>query len=242
MDPNEYHKFLWANHMAYAHTYEVKRRFGEGNLHESRIMFLAELQRVMAVMKADPADVESVLDIGCSLGYLLRHVEKTLFTQAHRVTGVDIDVYAVREGQRYLSNVGSSVRLLSGDMEKLADIIAHERYDVVICTGALMYLDEAKATRMVSVILEHTNLIACFAGLASPGVDNATLDASTVRDEDLTFIHNIDAMVSKAKGRVIDRCWEGMRTVDGNTIYFVFARPQGSHLPRSDDDRQPLPV
>jgi hypothetical protein len=64
------------------------------------------------------------------------------------------------------------------------------------------------------------------AGLAHPDQDNATLAASAVRERDGTFIHNLDAMVQDAGGRVVHRRWEGARLLDGNTIYFVFGVPQ----------------
>jgi hypothetical protein len=125
-------------------------------------------------------------------------------------------------------------------MEDLADVIKGDRYDIVLCAGVLMYLDEAKATKLVRVMLEHTGLMAAFAGLADPNVDNAELQASSVRKEDLTFIHNIDAMVAAAGGRVIQRRWDGPRMVDGNTIYFVFAEPQTRHRLRADRSRRLL--
>jgi 2-polyprenyl-3-methyl-5-hydroxy-6-metoxy-1,4-benzoquinol methylase len=225
VDVNAYHKFLWANHMAYARTYDVAQRFGEDRINETRKIFLRELEHVLIDGQTDPAlDVNSVFDVGCSLGYLLRYVENGLFSEAEKLAGIDIDVQAIAEGQSYLERSGSKVRIGAADMEDLARVLGNDRYDVFFCTGVLMYLEESKAAEVVRVILDHTAVVAAFAGLAHPEVDNSAMEHSAVRHEDGSFIHNIDAMVARAGGRVIARRWEGSRVVDGNTIYFVFAR------------------
>ena len=36
-DVNEYHKFLWANHLSYAMTYEASSRFGKENMKVSSV-------------------------------------------------------------------------------------------------------------------------------------------------------------------------------------------------------------
>jgi 2-polyprenyl-3-methyl-5-hydroxy-6-metoxy-1,4-benzoquinol methylase len=226
VDVNAYHKFLWAHHMAYAKTYDTATRFGENNLTASRKIYLEALAGVLRARGVDPAhDVESVFDVGCSLGYLLRHVETGLFTAARRLRGIDIDALAIAEGQQHLASLDSRVQIERADMEDLAAVLGAERYDVFFCTGVLMYLEQDKAAAVVKTILEHTNVVVGFAGLADPSVDNAELTRSGVRGEDGTFIHNIDAMVSAADGRVVERRWDGDRLVDDNSIYFVFAAP-----------------
>lgn len=42
-------------------------------------------------------------------------------------------------------------------------------------------------------------------GLAHPDIDNASLEKSSIREMDGSFIHNIDAMVKKACGNIIAR-------------------------------------
>ncbi len=96
---------------------------------------------------------------------------------------------------------------------------------MILCAGTLLYLPEDDARGLVRSILHHTGVVAAFAGLAHPDRDNAVLTSSAKRDRDATFIHDIDGMVRDAGGRVVWRRWEGPRIVDGNTIYFVFARP-----------------
>jgi len=38
-------------------------------------------------------------------------------------------------------------------------------------------------------------------------------------------VRHLDAMVKNAGGEVIYRRWDGGDTIEGQTIYFVFARP-----------------
>ena len=226
VDASEYHKFLWANHMAYARTYDVEHRFGDGKLNKTREMLLEDLGLLLEKQGLVPErDVLSVFDVGCSLGYLLRHLETGLFAGAKRLTGIDIDAQAIRDGDHHLKALGSKVALQTADMESLPGLLGAESYDVFLCTGVLMYLTQPKAQQVVKTILAHTKVVACFAGLADPGVDNAKTQASSLRAEDGSFIHNIDKMVELAGGRVVFRRWEGARLVDGNTVYFVFAAP-----------------
>src|SRR5687767_15930902 len=42
-DADAFHRFLWANHLAYAATYETTLRFGPENLKLSRRLFFADL-------------------------------------------------------------------------------------------------------------------------------------------------------------------------------------------------------
>jgi hypothetical protein len=137
--------------------------------------------------------------------------------------GVDIDAYAIQSGSEYLAQIGSKVRLQCEDMERLAQVVGDKRYDIGICTGVLMYLQENDAGRVVDILLRHTNVMIGFSGLAHPDIDNSELSHSVSRESDQTFIHNIDAMILKAGGRIAARRWEGKKVVDGNTIYFVFA-------------------
>ncbi|HEV8599591.1 MAG TPA: class I SAM-dependent methyltransferase [Gemmatimonadales bacterium] len=226
-DPNEFHRFLWTHHLAYAESYEVEQRFGTDQLHASRRLLFDDLKASLRARRIDPAkDIHSVFEVGCSLGYLLRFAETQLFPAAEILEGNDIDAYAVREGTRYLESVGSRVRLHHADMTELDRVMGTRRFDVVLCPGVLMYLREEAAGSVVTSILRHTGRVAAFAGLAHPARDNRELAVAEVRERDGTFIHNIDRLVERAGGRVIFRRWEGARQVDGNTIYFVFAEPE----------------
>lgn len=219
-DINGYHRFLWSNHLSYAETYEVEERFGPENMNESRRIFFDELT---AFVKKEGVRVKSVFEVGASLGYQLRHLETELFPRATVFDGIDIDVYAVTAGQSYLKGVGSRVTLRRGDMEGIDSALGSRTYDLFVCTGVLMYLEEGSAARVVEMMLRHTDGVLAISGLAHPEVDNSMLTSSVERGRDMSFIHNIDAMVKDAGGKVLWRRWDGSRIVDGNTIYSVFA-------------------
>lgn len=223
-DLNAYHRFLWSNHLAYARTYEPDVRFGPDHIHPTRHLLFGELRGVLNERGMDPArDVGSVLEVGCSMGYLLRHAETGVFPAARILDGMDIDGYAVQRGREVLRRAGSRVRLAVGDAVHLPGTFSHAAYDVVLCAGVLMYLRERDAQAAVDAMLARTGGVLALAGLAHPQRDNASLTASVPRERDRSLIHNLDAMVQRAGGRVVRRRWDGARRIGGNTVYFVFA-------------------
>ena len=226
-DVSGYHRFLWANHLGYAETYEPDERFGPGRVHPSRLLLFDELRGALRDQGADPAaDVRSVLEVGCSMGYLLRHLETTLFPAARVLEGIDIDAYAVGRGAEVLAREGSRARVRVGDAAALPALVGDRRYDVVLCAGVLMYLRQDEAAAAVAAMLRRTAGLLALAGLAHES-DNARLDRSVPRERDRSLVHNLDAMVERAGGRVVRRRWDGARQVAGNTVYFVFAEPAG---------------
>jgi SAM-dependent methyltransferase len=224
-DPNAYHRFLWAHHLAYAETYEVALRFGPEQLHPSRRLLFDELVDCLVKQRVGPGTISSVFEVGCSLGYNLRFLETDVFRGATVLEGCDIDAYAVNQGDAYLRAVGSRVRVSLCDMADLDRRLDRRMYDVTVCAGVLMYLRPVEAEQVVAAILRHTSKLAVFAGLADPERDNATLHESGRRPRDGTFIHNLDSMAIDSGGRVVRRRWDGSRDVGGNTVYFVFATP-----------------
>lgn len=223
-DINEYHKFLWSHHLSYAAPYEVAITFGNENMKQSRIIFFSDLGEHLIKRSLNPGkDIMSVFEVGCSLGYQLRYLETDVFPSASILEGVDIDKYAIQCGSEYLMNVGSKVRLQCTDMEELDRFLGARKYDIIICTGVLMYLKEEAATQVVDIMLRHSNLMLGFSGLAHPDIDNSLLEHSVTRDNNKSFIHNIDSMVKKTGGEIVARRWEGGNLIDGHTIYFVFA-------------------
>jgi len=223
-DRDAFHRFLWSNHLGYAQSYEVNKRFGVENMVGSRRLFFSELHGVLERMGLPPARVRSVFEVGCSLGYQLRYLETDLFPHAEILEGIDIDSQAIHQGGAYLAMAGSKVKLSRSDMADLPSVLSGRNYDVMLCTGVLMYLQESEASRVVKAMLEHSR-IAAFAGLADLGSDNSLMEISEIRDRDGAFIHNLDAMVKNNGGEVIYRRWDGGATIEGQTIYFVFARP-----------------
>ncbi len=228
-DPNAFHRFLWGHHLAYAETYESASRFGPANLHPSRILLLQDLAALADRSGfALAADIDSVFDVGCSLGYVLRHLETSVCPAARTLEGNDVDGHAIRDGSAFLARSGSRIRLHEADVGDLPRVCAGRKFDLFLCAGVLMYLRESDAQVAVTNILRHTGRLAVFAGLAHPDRDNVELDASAMRERDSTFIHNLDRLVADAGGRVVWRRWEGSRIVGGNSIYFVFAEPAAS--------------
>ena len=233
-DVSGYHRFLWANHLGYAETYEPEARFGAERVHPSRLLLFDDLRRVLSGRGVGANDVHGVLEVGCSMGYLLRHLETDVFPSAETLEGIDIDAYAVSRGAEVLAREGSRVRLMEGDASALPRLAGSRRYDVVLCAGVLMYLRETEAAEAVAAMLERASGLLVLAGLAHPERDNADLPASVPRERDRSLVHNLDAMVERAGGRVVFRRWEGARQVDGNTLYFVFAEPAGGSRWTSD--------
>jgi hypothetical protein len=227
-DPNGYHRFLWANHLGYAETYEIAVRFGGDRLHPTRRMLFEDMESCLGTLGIRPEAITSAFEAGCSLGYNLRFLETDLFRNAAVLEGCDIDEYAVRQGADYLRACGSCVSVFRADMAELDDRLGGQSYDITMAAGVLMYLRQEQAEGVVASLMRHTGRLAVFAGLADPSQDNATLPASRVRSSDGTFIHDIDAMVTRAGGRVVHRRWEGPRLIEGNTVYFVFAVPGGA--------------
>jgi 2-polyprenyl-3-methyl-5-hydroxy-6-metoxy-1,4-benzoquinol methylase len=230
-DPNTFHRFLWANHLAYAQTYEVGQRF-TGQLHPTRHLLLEELTAHLGRTTTTFGEVKSVLDVGCSLGYLLHHLERRVCSAAETLEGIDIDAYAIAEGSRYLRAQGSRVQLSVADMGDLDAVLAGRRFDLVFCAGVLMYLKQEEAQRTVEAMLRRGRLV-IMTGLAHPQRDNRVLDASTLRESDGSFFHNIDRFVTSCGGRVVWRRYDGARQIEGNTVYFVMAE-------RTMDDAGPV--
>lgn len=221
-DINEYHKFLWAQHLAYAETYEIDLRFGYENFNTSRKILFSELPSYVEKAGLAPGEVRSVLEVGSSLGYLLRYLETDVFTQAECLEGIDIDAHAIAAGASYLKSLGSKVHLQQGDMESIDFYFAGTRFDIVLASGVLLYLDQNSATEFVANLLAHTGKLLVITALAHPEIDNAKLESSLPRVSDGTWIHNVDRMVAVARGSIIGRRWEGGTIVDGNTIYFLY--------------------
>jgi 2-polyprenyl-3-methyl-5-hydroxy-6-metoxy-1,4-benzoquinol methylase len=231
-DPAEYHRFIWSNHLLYAKYYDFRQiEYSRGEyfskLHPLRVEILEAAAASLRSRGESPdTDVKSILDVGCSLGYLLRYAETTVFPDAHRLVGIDIDSFAIAEGAAYLRGIGSAVELRVADVDGLDSVAGAEPFDLVTCTGVLQYLDEAEATDAVAKMLRHSTKLVVVSGLASEAVDNAQLEHSHVRPYDRSIVHNFDRMVTESGGRVVTRRWAGSEIVDGrHGAYFVVATP-----------------
>jgi SAM-dependent methyltransferase len=227
-DRSGYHRFLWSAHLAYALTYDVASRFGAANMKESRKLFFADLQNHLRAQGIDPATgVRSALEVGCSLGYQLRYLETALFSAAIELAGFDIDRQAIAQGTEYLQQLGSKVVLRCADMGNLPALLEGKKFDVIVCTGVLLYLDATEAMAVVRAMLQHCGIMLALSGPAYSQHDNAALEKTRLRAVDGVTIHNLDGLVKAAGGSILGRRWEGDREIDGHTIYFVFAGPGG---------------
>lgn len=227
-DPEAFHKFLWKHHfMGYARWYDSEEElFSAEHMQPSRRMFFADLASVLRELGLQPMDIGSILEVGCSLGYLLRHLEVEVFPGCRELVGVDIDAPAIHKGTAYLKRCGSKVVLAQADMEDLDRVLGSRTFDLVFAAGVLSYLDEHNAARMVRALLRRTNKVLAFAGLACTSRDNGQLERSEISpDHEQQWIHNFAAMVSAAGGRVVRSRWEGATLYNLQTVHFVFAVP-----------------
>jgi SAM-dependent methyltransferase len=224
-DLESFHRFLWSHHLSYADTYDVARRFGAANIRGTRHLLLEDVRAALAAEGRAAEGVRSVFDAGCSLGYLLRHVETEVFPRAEVLEGLDIDRRAIAEGASYLAAQRSKVRLHAGDLTALPAVMGGRSFDVIFCAGVLMYVRPETAAAAVATMLARCSGVLALSGPAHPRTDNGELATSEPRANDNSLLHNFDAMVRAARGRVLSRRWEGARLVDGNTLYFVIAAP-----------------
>jgi cyclopropane fatty-acyl-phospholipid synthase-like methyltransferase len=227
-DPKQFHKFLWANHfMGYARWYDSEQElFAFEQMQPTRLELFRELTAALADLNVTPSHVRSVLEIGCSQGYLLRYLEAHVFPEANDILGIDIDAPAIQKGQRILAEAGSRVKLVAGDMEQLDALVGPRAYDVTLAAGVLSYLNEADAQRMVEELFRRTRRVLALAGLASLHRDNKFLTESELSPGHAgQWIHNFEALVTRAGGRVVRSRWEGAVQYNQQTICFVFAVP-----------------
>jgi SAM-dependent methyltransferase len=227
-DVDAYHRFLWSNHLGYANFYEKTNKFGVENLQQTRRMLFEDLTKFLLrhdKLTGQTTNITSIFEVGCASGYLLRSVETDMFPETKILEGIDIDKYAIAKGVSYLNRHFSKIRLFHGDLGELDQIMGKRKYDLILCAGVLMYLHEQSALNVIQVMLKHCNCLVVLTGLAHPVVDNAELERSETRVSDGTFFHNFDKMVKKAGGKIFFRRWEGSKTFDSQTVYFIFCRP-----------------
>ena len=221
---NEFHQYLWSNHLGIAKYYEENNAFGAEHLILTRKMLFKQLQDYL-LMSSQLTEVKSIFEVGCSSGFMLRHLEKNIFPQAEVLEGIDIDEYALDKGRAYLKEQSSRVRLIRADMKKL-DQVMKRNYDLILCLGVLMYLKKQDATQVVKSMINHSKGVMTIADLAHPTIDNANIRNSETRAFDGAYIHNIDKMVQESGGEVVSRRWEGSKMFDGQSVYFLFCRPR----------------
>jgi SAM-dependent methyltransferase len=247
-DPAGFHQFLWSNHLGHAGSYEVAQRYGESKLEPSRRILFEEICSTLQARSVTPdRDVRSVFDAGCSLGHVLRFAETNIFPGATLLRGVDVDSFAVQRGSAHLEQLGSRAKLICSDLSQLEHAIQNESYDVSLCFGVLMYLNRSAAAEVVKVLLQHTRMLLALSTWPHPVLDNRLLTESVRASDVVTnavdimdgvLIHNLDAMVSEAGGRLVRRRWTGDTVIEGDKpMYYVLAEPSSSHIAEVRLDR-----
>jgi SAM-dependent methyltransferase len=227
-DPKQFHKFAWTNHlMSYARWYDSEEElFAFEQMQPTRLELFRDLTATLDEQNIPRSDVRSILEVGCSLGYLLRYLEANVFPACPDIVGIDIDAPAIEKGRRFLARAGSRIVLHAGDMEQLDALVGPRTFDVTLAAGVLSYLNEDDASRMVERLLSRTKNVLALAGLASLERNNNALTKSEPSPGHAgQWIHNFEALVTRAGGRVVRTRWEGSRQYNFQTICFVFATP-----------------
>jgi len=225
-DPDSFHRFLWSNHLAYAMSYEVQSRFGASNINPSRHILFAEIAAHLRERGLSPlADIHSAFEVGCSMGYLLRHLEVEVCPSADSLHGLDIDEYAVRAGEAHLQQLCSKVRLFTADIANIGDVMGARTYDLVLCCGVLMYVNEEAAAEVIRTMLQCARRLVAVICLAHNDHPPGTYRRSVTRSTDGAFIHNIEQMVHRAGGEVVRRRRVGSEVSGSSPSDVILAEP-----------------
>ncbi len=225
-DPDALHRFLWSNHLAYAASYEIPKRFGAPNINPSRHLLFRDILAYLSASGVDPReDVRSVFEIGCSMGYLLRHLEAEVFPSAAVLHGIDIDRHAIEAGTAHLGSLQSKVKLFAADMAAAEHVMGGREYDLVLCCGVLMYVNQKTAEQVVRTMFSHARRLVGLICLAHPRGEHARPAASEVRELDGALIHDVGSMIRRANGRVVSSKWVGTSTSGSSPSYVILAEP-----------------
>ena len=229
IDPKRYHKFLWEKHLdSYGRRYEPAELFSAHKLNGTTEAYSAFIRDLGAALERLGIDgtVGGVLDVGCSAGHVLRALETEVMPETEVLVGIDIDRYATASGSAYLSEVGSKIRLLCGDLEELDQLLDKQTFDFSFAAGSLSYLNQADTQNAVWTILSRTDKLAAFIGLAYPDGPNDELPASVFREQlGSMWTHNFGDMVEARGWEVLSTRWKPPSGSDRQGLYSVFASP-----------------
>jgi SAM-dependent methyltransferase len=225
-DPDALHRFLWSNHLAYAESYEIAKRFGAANIDPTRRILFNDATAQLRLRGIDPSgDIRSVFEVGCSMGYLLRHMEAEVFPSAAVLDGLDIDKYAIETGAAYLRSIKSRVKLFTADMQAAGDVMQNRVYDLVFSCGVLMYVNEAVAEDVVRTMFSHARHLVGLVCLAHPEGGDIASGESMMRASDGAFIHDVHGMIQRAGGQVVSSRWIGVGPSVANPSFVILAEP-----------------
>ena len=225
-DPETLHRFLWSNHLAYAARYQVEHKFEPHNINPTRHILFRQILDYYKGRALDPHEqVRSVFDVGCSLGYLLRHIELNLFPSAAPLQGIDIDRHAVQAGMAYLQSVRSKVELFEADLSRAGEFMRGREYDLVLCCGVLMYANEDTAMSALQAMFAHCRGLVGVICLAHNARRRAKRN-SEVRTSDGAYVHDTHRMIREAGGIPISSTWVGTETSGSSPSHVILAERQ----------------
>lgn len=133
----------------------VKKYHGEGTLFESKNFLLryVEILRLKTIVKlAGISESDSVLDLGCGEGYLLR-----LLPKAKQIKGIDISRVALKRAESLISKYGIDATLEFGNAQ---DLKINEKFDKIMCSEMLEHVpDPRRVIKNIHAILEDDGLL-----------------------------------------------------------------------------------
>ena len=100
--------------------------------------------------------------------------------------------------------------------------MSSRNYDLVLCCGVLMYVDETTAEKVVRAMFSCSAYLVGLICLAPPG-DNPV--RSEIRESDGAFIHNMDRMIRRTGGNVVSSTWIGTSTSGSSPCHVILAEP-----------------
>lgn len=225
-DPETLHRFLWSNHLAYAARYEIENKFAPHQISPTRHILCRRIQEYYKARALDAQEqIGSVFDVGCSLGYLLRHLEVNVLPSASTLSGIDIDRYAVGTGMAYLESVQSKVRLFEADLTKAGDLLQRHPYDLVLCCGVLMYVNEDTAKGALQAIFSHCRRLVGLICLAPDGRRRAGA-ATEPRASDGAYVHDMHRIIRETGGTLISSTWIDSATSGSSASHVILAEPK----------------
>jgi hypothetical protein len=159
------------------------------------------------------------------MGYLLRHLEVEVCPSAEILHGLDIDTYAIETGMQHLRSLQSKVTLFAGDMAQTEVMMGDHNYDIVLCCGVLMYVNEATAEHVVRTMFSRARSLVGIICLAGAELNGAASGRSVTRASDGAFVHDMDKMIRRAGGKIVSSKLVAHAVSGSSPSYAILAEP-----------------
>ncbi len=112
-----------------------------GNKAEGRRDFMREAMMIASIPK-----VETVLDVGCAKGFLVRDLRKS----GIHAYGIDVSEYALSDANPEIKPYLQCMRV--------QDLRPGERYDIVHVNGVFVYLEISEIVQVLKILFQITKL------------------------------------------------------------------------------------